>query len=195
MSLSSQEIHEIIMPYLEILQDGVLAGFEEYNDQYRVQRHKLSSHARAIIIHDHIVNYLKVSLSGFEGVRCFKHQGLELISIEGRVFIRVKKMNKNMQTCNIPTNQSTYFSSQLSFNGFQQEITNINLGFIPNDVWTNPMRILITCPNGNTSNSWYFDITRKTSNTIDLDLSVDKQNKPMMKKRIQPKIKKSQIVS
>ncbi|NTW73002.1 MAG: hypothetical protein HGA49_12270 [Eubacteriaceae bacterium] len=194
MTVSAESALDILTPYIETFQNGILAGFHEYTEQYGHLRHKHSAHARAIIIHDHILHYLKSAFSGVDGVRCFKHNGLDLIGIDSNLFIRVKKMNNNMHTSNIPTRQSVNFSGQLSFEGFSNIITNINLGYIPNDVWTQPKRILITCPNGNTLITWYLDITKHTPNTILLDLPNAAQE-TIVKKRIKAKIPKNQTGS
>ena len=159
MNLTADQARTILAPYIDTLESCVTSGVGEYNDFYASQRHVHSPHSRAMLIRDHIVNQVRKNFDGLEGVKIVKKNGLFLLSIHNQLFLRFKKMNGRMLTRNLPTRQSCRFSEQLSFEGFYTSITNLNVGYIPNDVWTRPSKVIITCPDGIKSNKWYMDIT------------------------------------
>ena len=159
MSISSEEAKAILEPHIRTLQNCVISGLDEYNQYYSSTHHILSPHARARIIRDHIIFSVKKDFEGVNGVKISNKRGLFLLFIDEKLLLRFKKINNKMRANNYPTKQAREFSEQLSFDGFLPSTTNINVGYIANDIFTSAEKIVVVCPNNMSSNKWYLDIT------------------------------------
>ena len=196
MSVSSEEAKLILAPHLDNLQICVSRGLQEYCSAYPSVRHLHSPWSRATLVRDHIVAQVRKAFEEVEGIKIIQKQGLFLLSIEGKLLLRFKKFNRKMLTRNHPTQQAFRFSEQLSIPGFPPAATNINVGYMPNDLWTDALKVLITCPSGSSSINWYIDITSNTEIISPLVLNFSEENKDTTKKRIRAKnTNKNQIGS
>jgi hypothetical protein len=159
MSISSEDAKAILAPHISSLQSCVVSGLDEYNRHYGPIRHVHSPHARAMIIRDHIIFSVKKEFDEVSGVRILNKRGLFLLLINEKLLLRFKKLNNRMLARNYPTKQARKFSEQLSFDGFFVPVTNINVGYIANDLFTSPEKVVVACPNSMSSNEWCIDIT------------------------------------
>jgi len=161
MAVSVDDAKRLLGPHLSTLKSCVDAGIEKFNVDHGSNRHYLSPHSRANIIRDLIIYHVRIAFESKDGVTIMERGRLFLLNIGGEVLLRFKKMNERMLTSNIPTQQAQNFSrQQLSF-GFLHPLTSINVGYIPNDVYTRPQRVIIACPSDMSSNHWYMDITEE----------------------------------
>lgn len=193
MSISSEEAKLILEPHVENLQMCVSMGLKEYSDAYSGYRSLHSPWTRASLVRDHIVEQVKKVFDEIEGIKIIQKRGLLLVSIEGKLLLRFKKFDRRMLTRNNPTQQAFRFSEQLSIPGFPPAATNINVGYMPNELWTDVFKVLITCPNGSASINWYIDITSDVKSVSPLVLP--KKNETT-KKRIRVRnIDKDQVGS
>jgi len=195
MIITADEAKGILAPYINAFQNCVLMGLSDYNSSYVKVRHIHSPYARAMLVRDHIIAQVRKEFDEVDGIKFINKRGLILLSIEEKIFVRFKKMNERMLTRNHPTLQSIRFSEQLSFEGFFTPTTNINVGYIPNDVWTEPRKILITCPNGSNSNSWYIDISQDNAVLLATVVPIEDRDLNIKKKRIHAKNTRSQASS
>lgn len=162
MIISVAEARGLLGPHIPTLKKCVDAGLYDFNVEHGSNRHYLSPHSRAMIIRDLIIFHVRKAFDGKEGVSIIEKGRLFLLNIGGKILLRFKKMNERMLASNVPTKQALDFSrQQLSFKGFLTPITNMNVGYIPNDVWTYPEKVIIACPNDMSSNHWHMDITEE----------------------------------
>ena len=188
MVVSVDDAKRLLAPHLSTLKTCVDAGVEKFNVDQGANRHYISPHSRANLIRDLIIYQVRKAFEGKDGVTIIEKGRLFLLNIGGKVSLRFKKMNNRMLTSNIPTQQAQNFSrQQLSFDGFLQPSTNVNVGYIPNDVWTRPERVIIACPSGMSSNHWYMDITQEGEMQIAPVHPIEKRTETDKSRRVRAK--------
>jgi hypothetical protein len=139
-----------------------------------------SARTRANIYRDHVVDHARRNFAGKEFVRpvetpnglfCIEIDG-KGSGIDGRLLIRFKKLNRKLHASNVLTKQATDFNEQKDvlpqpvqmplFDGLLKVerflMTNLNAGYIPNELWTGLEGMFITCPNGKRSIAWFANI-------------------------------------
>jgi len=196
MVISVDEARGLLDPHIPTLKKCVDAGLDDFNVKHGSDRHYLSPHSRAMIIRDLIIFHVRKAFDGKEGVSIMERGRLFLLNIGGEILLRFKKMNEQMLASNVPTKQAMDFSrQQLSFEGFLPAVTNMNVGYIPNDVWTHPDRVIIACPNGMSSNHWYMDITEegqvKVAPVHRIVESTETDNKRRVRAKVHAKLQKT----
>lgn len=178
--LLQYQVEEILKPYLMIFAECFRGGMADYSTKYIETRMVHSARTRANIFRDHVVDHARRNFAGKEFVRsvetanglfCIEIDG-EGSGIEGRLLIRFKKLNGKLQASNVLTKQAVDFNDQkevlpqpvqMSLFGDLSKVklplpTNLNAGYIPNELWTGLEGMYLTCPNGKRSIAWFANI-------------------------------------
>lgn len=157
--MEKTEIMPIIEPYRSRIRESVSRGWHAYQTLYKDHLHKYSPITRANLIRDHVVDCVRTEFQGEDCARIIERpNGLFLLEIERRVFVRFKKLNSKKFSSNIPTKQAHAFLRQLPIPGFGKDRVNLNAGYTPNESWTEIDGIFITHPSGLRRIAWFIDI-------------------------------------
>jgi hypothetical protein len=147
---------------LNAIYECISNALQMYDDDYTTLRFKHSPRTHASVIHDLMVDNIKKRFANDHKVNCFYKKGLfHLLVDNGDIVIRFKKLDRNLRTHNIPTQQSFNFTHQMSM--FNPPATNLNAGYQTVGL---KHRILITCPNSHKSNAWVLELSPATTATV-----------------------------
>src|ERR1041384_5628322 len=160
--LSDDDIKKIIEPRKAKLTQAWRDAFSDYIRLYKKTRPVHSKLARAVLLRDHCVDHVTRAFTDDPEVEFKTINGLFRIEISGAavgvagsITCRLKKLNRKFQTSNIPTQQALDFERQVPLQGelFGEPLTkekpvHINIGYWPNDLWTQPEAVYTTLPNG-----------------------------------------------
>lgn len=158
MSQPSPEILAILDPYLAKIRQCITQAWEDYKRECYSIRHKATARSRASNVHDNMVYHAKIIFSEMDGVRYFEKRNLFLLIIQDILCIRFKKLDENMISRNIPTQQTLSYLSQ------QFEIPdlpipkNLIAGYILNETQTEIDKCLVTLPVGTKHVRWHLDL-------------------------------------
>ncbi|KTB49000.1 hypothetical protein DEALK_18470 [Dehalogenimonas alkenigignens] len=122
---------------------------------------------KASFINDRMIHYAKTLFPPTPGsaIRVIKIHGRYQILIENKLIFKMKKLNQNLLTSNIPTRTVINFNrqlcppeygTQLRFTNMPDDITHLIVGYRENSLKTG-IGCFITCPDGK-RNRWIFPI-------------------------------------
>jgi hypothetical protein len=183
--LLQSQVEEILKPYFTTFAECFRGGMADYSTKYTDTRIVHSARTRANIFRDHVVDHARRNFEGKEfarpvetpnGLFCIEIDG-KGSGIDGRLLIRFKKLNKKLLASNVLTKQAADFNEQKDvfsqpvqmplFDGLSKVEfslpTNLNAGYIPNELWTGLEGMFVTCPNGKRSIAWFANIGDSTS--------------------------------
>src|SRR5947209_460314 len=189
--LSDEDIKKIVDQYKPTFTQCWRDAFNTYATKYDETKIDHSPLARAILLRDHCVANAIRAFADIPHTTAKKANGLffielsgEPLGLDGSVAARLKKFNQNMRTSNIPTRQSTMFDEQrpvlamavqLQLYGEpltirDTEPTHINIGYLPNTLWTGVEGVYANMPNGKRSIKWVYKISDDDDQAIVIEM-------------------------
>lgn len=178
--LSDDDVKKILKPHHSRYSNSWRGAFTDYATKYVETRPIHSKLARAIILRDHCIDHVKRNFADRIGVdvEIVEEGNLflvvmsgKLVGIDDTVAARLKKFNDKMLTSNIPTKQANNFNDQKPVVTFYQpslfgepliapkrEPVHVNVGYRPNDVYTDVEGVYATRPNGKRSIQFFVRI-------------------------------------
>lgn len=177
--LSEEALNKALAPYYPKLRQCVVDGMDAYQNDYNNTRHIHQSPTRPMLVRDHILYAAQMSFADEPNVSFRRRRGLICIIIRTDlsqdVAIRIKKFNHKFLTSNIPTKQSDKFSrqlplftapkneNQLDLFGYPliTEPLHLNIGYIPDHLWTEAQEVLLTCPKDRVSLYYSINLARE----------------------------------
>lgn len=181
MRLSDEEIISIVEPHKQTFTLCWRGAFHDYSTKYDETRIVHSPLTRALLLRDHCLDHVRRNFSDrphvtfaekSNGLFCVEMSG-EPLGIDGSVAARLKKLKPNMLTSNPPTRQSMLWDSQGPVFGVPTQLelfgtpiaipraepVHINIGYLPNPLWTDFDGVFATMPNGKRSIKWFIKIS------------------------------------
>ncbi len=188
MSLTQDEIMDIINPYLDELRACPVSAVNDYNVQYKQLRSRHSLRSQASIIHDLMRDYATILLRPLKDVYIYEDiNGLFIVEFHGKVQVRFKKLNSNMKFSNIPTQQTLDFYEQLELPGIPAA-ARLVVGYILDETQTQLRKVAITCPktcsNGQ-ENEWHHEL--EEFSVVEIPESLIESGITLAAKRVRPK--------
>jgi len=144
--------------YFELFYSSTLAGYLEFVDNNGEQLLDYRPTTRANVIYDLVISKLKLGLINDPKVKFLNTNQLLTIIIEDKYILKFKKLNQKRKSSNIPTKQTSLFSTQQNLFDFKNESINLELGYILNKYSTEIEGIYLVCPRNTKSNYWEIDI-------------------------------------
>jgi hypothetical protein len=187
------EAEQILEPYLQLFRECVTKAWQEYLTKYAHVRQDHSARSRASVIHDHMVGFAMRFFDGMDGVRISRKRGLVTVNIQDQFRARFKKLDKQLHSRNIPTQQSLLFKAQLDLPGIKSTLTHIDVGYVLNDLQTALAGVYITCPYG-TGIEWWLDLNDYAKSGVVAPIVAPPAPTPQpsratgRKRRIKPKV-------
>ena len=138
---------------------------------------------RASAVHDHMVARARRMFGASVNAHCMDQGGLFVVMLYGRIALRFKKLDDDLRSSNIPTQQSMEFCSQELYLPGIKRVTYLQAGYTLNRMQTGLSGAYIACPDG-IGNHWHLplDIAKSAENVVHLPASG--QNAP----RFVPKV-------
>ncbi|MEK7153380.1 MAG: hypothetical protein AAB834_05510 [Patescibacteria group bacterium] len=137
--------------------------FKEVTDSGRATS---SPGAKAYFINDRMLHHAKTVFDGSNEVKLIPKHGRYQLMVKGQLLFKLKKLNRNFRTANIPTNtvilydaqlKPPVYNTQLAFMNFvPDDITHLIAGYVEDQIRTG-MSPYIVCPNGK-RNYWVWPL-------------------------------------
>src|ERR1051325_7384715 len=124
------------------------AAWQSWENLPALERMKLDARARAACINRFIVFEAKLHFSKVNGVNVVERRGMFLLSVEGRVLLRFKKLREDKKTSNVPTRQQKLFSTHKELPEMPPHAAYLTVGYMLNITETGIEAVLVTCQNG-----------------------------------------------
>lgn len=163
--ISKQEAEAILGPYRKQFRDAVEKAWAAWKgEEYAAVRYLHTPRARANIIHDRMVHFLKSYFDSHPTVRMLSDRGRAMANIDDVFVVRFKKMDANKRSRGVPTRQYVLFNAQIDFEGIPSSLTHLEVGYVLNSLQTELDGVYITCPNVH-GIEWFIDLRESDAAT------------------------------
>lgn len=129
-----------------VLHDVVKKGFQCYPNNYGPYALDHSATSRACLIHDHIIALGKEMLPA-QGFYSTKHMGRSVFTYQDVMVVQFKRLDHRLMPQNFETklSKSLYQDGVIDgLEGILTELPFVTVGYIPDELWLNPMGIYAT---------------------------------------------------
>lgn len=125
--LTGEEAHEILLPHyndiMRCIHKGIRAA-EKLRLREPEYCHVLTPRSWASNVHDHMeFEARRVFGVKGSGIAVYTDTGFVVVDFDERIFLRFKKLRRNLSPCNIETDQQRAFDSQTLFRGLVTLVT------------------------------------------------------------------------
>ena len=165
------ETEETLKPYNELIRSCIVDAWGECQTYLAPILFKLNACAIANVVFSLMTSNARERFEGVKGVKIVTKNGLFILSINGAVAIRFKKLGKNRLPRGIRTQQAIDFSGQIPLPGVPSK-RNLFAGYMLNILQTDIQEVYIVCPDGE-GLDWYYPIKAATMNNV---VDVSKKN-------------------
>ena len=142
--------------YLNLIQNCIERAWQEYSSYPVEHRLKHTSRSRASLMHDHIVFAARLAFDGITDINMVEINKLFIVTFGADIALRFKKLDDNLRSSGIETQQSLDFSRQFDLPGIAS-VTHLEAGYRLNRLGTALAGVYICCPNG-ISILWHHEI-------------------------------------
>lgn len=159
MVLALDEARPLLTPFFDRLARCVTSAVAHYNGLPAEERLWHKRRTRANIINDWMVRYAREVFADDANVRFIERHSHTRLVLADRFEVRLKKLDHNLRSHNVPTQQVMAFLYQLQplLPGFEP-MTNIIVGYRWNMLQTEITGVYIVCPQGS-QNEWVLEIS------------------------------------
>jgi len=170
MPISRCEAERALHPYLCAIAECIYSAVGEFENGHGGEP-DWSARTRASMIHDLMVKHVRRRFDASDNVRCFVRRGLFHLDMGGAVWLRFKKLDRNMRSSSIPTRQALSFLNvlQLELPGMPCPVSRLTAGYVLNPLGTAIDGAYVTCPLGSEI-GWFIELTEPpTHKVIEMD--------------------------
>lgn len=165
--ISESSALQIVEPHFPTLQGVILGAWEDYKNYDPAHRRVHGTTCRANVVHDHMKHRARAAFGETPNAAVVEIQRLFLIVLEQKIAIRLKLLNIEKNSSNIPTAQNKAFLAQEELVGVEP-CCHLEAGYILDSLGTDITEIWLTCPSGPKSRAWEVCIYRATDeNQVD----------------------------
>jgi hypothetical protein len=136
---------EVLNPYMDRIRETMYRAVDEYKEKYLMYGHELKNRSKSSIIHDYVERHIRKEF-GESMVGTLR--GMFYLNINDKICLRFKKINSNLKSSNIRTQQTTLFDSQQTIPGIVPTALFVNAGYMVNSLYTDFNDLFIVCPDG-----------------------------------------------
>lgn len=169
MLISLEEAKQIITP--EIATRLALCSYNAFKDWFSEvsdkARANCTTSTKAHFINDHMISYAKQIFppGNNNGVEVVKINNRDQVLVKNKIFVKMKKFNRNMKSANILTNTVFCFNNQLKLPPFNSQLilfpVEDDIAHLINGYQEDSLKIgmkpFISCPNGR-HNYWVWPL-------------------------------------
>jgi hypothetical protein len=155
---------ELAEKYGDVIQQCFRSAYAHWFDKHRDELNIHRGRTRSNFVWDCTVGYLRTALGEDGKFRFIDTHGTTLMIYDQSLLIKVKKLNRGLRASNVFTYASEKFNHQKDL-GFELNLTNVFLGYVPNDLNTEIEQIHIVCPNGD-GVAWSVPVTAPVSQRV-----------------------------
>ena len=175
MHFSKSDAISILEPLYPDFLECIELGFKAYLTHYKSFSHLHKRRTKASIVNDHIIDFAKICFEDKNNIQIIEPKGLFLVEVEGKILVRFKKLNSDLQSCNFQTKQQIDFKKQLHIPGIPPALPRLDAGYIPNKLWTDLDGMYITFPFGNQI-PWNIPLGNKSQRPCTIPIHFHLQN-------------------
>ncbi len=175
----------MVQRYGPILNGCLETAYARWIEKHRSELNIHRGRTRSSWVWDCAVDLLRSALATNRAFRFIDVHGTTYITYNQEFLIKVKKFDKSLRTSNIPTLASGRFNRQLPL-GFEDELTHLYLGYVPDDLNMRIEQVHITCPMGNRV-AWSILVAPDQPSQQPLDFPATHAAAVLPRKRIRPK--------
>ena len=137
-----------LQAHLPALRDIVVGGWNDYRQEYSDKQRTIhTATTRAGIVHDHQIERASRYCQIAADARLDDLTRLKLLVLDGVFAIRFKKLDDDMRSANLPTQQITDFRAQEQLPGLP-ETHNLEAGYVLPKIGAEVSDAYLVCPNG-----------------------------------------------
>lgn len=122
------------------------------------QRADLGPRTRASAIHDFMRREAERTFAMIPRVACLDVRGLFVLNFDDRVVVRFKKLEADLRSRGLETQQSLGFVEQGELEGIPAGVPHLEAGYVLNGLQTGYASIYLVCPDGLRSNRWTMEL-------------------------------------
>lgn len=184
---TKEEAQQDLEPAVPILIHAVRDSFAQFVREHSQMRHGYSKRTEANIVHDLIRARLIAELRDVPGwtTRMILKQ-LFLLEFEDKYRIKLKKLDPNLRSRNIPTQNVLDFMFQVVQPSLFPDATSLVLGYQLNVAETEVKSVWITCPNGE-GRHWEWELAQQADVIVLPDREASTAERSQVRPKIQPK--------
>jgi len=162
---SKQDVEQVLEPLYSPIHSSFHSAFQQLKQATVDSWAIFTTRSRASSFRDYLVHDLTDAFEQYDNIHRIEQRGMVLWVIEEKVALRIKKLDDNLVSSNHYTQQSLDFVNQQLLLPGIDEIIALNMGYVPNEIWTKIDGIYITCPLGTRKVLWAIDINDKIDST------------------------------
>lgn len=152
--LSKEEVIKLVKPYAEKIYDKIFLGFSDYLFHDSDVGHIHDKTTKSNVIRSRIINRIKELILEMPKWRWVVKNRMICIVIEGKIWLRFKKLNNNFRTRNVSTDQVDDFRDQKKLEKtIASKYINVDIGWLLNEFYNEIKDIYIVAPDGD-KNMW-----------------------------------------
>ena len=152
--LTKENVIQLIKPYAEKIYEKIFIGFEDYLSHDLDVGHIHDKTTKANIVRSRIIHRIKELVLEYPEWKWVVRNGGIFIVIDGKIWLRFKKLSNEFLTKNNPTKQTEAFrGQQKSEKNISGRYINIDIGWLLNDFYNEIRDIYIVAPDGK-RNMW-----------------------------------------
>ncbi len=176
------EIAQMLEPYSARICKCISQGHYNGRKCHEQFLHLFTKRTIASITRDHIWDQIRKEFVSEESVKIRELKNslclLEISGIPLRIFLRFKKLNARLLSCNIPTQQVASFLGQRPLRQLTLlPCVHLNAGYLANESSTD-IEVFITKPHGSRSNAWVMRICENHQRQPVIQLPLSRTEKP-----------------
>lgn len=144
--LTKEEVVKLVTPYAEKIYDKIFLGFAEYLKHDADVGHIHDRTTKSNIIRSRIISRIKELVLECPSWRWVVRSRMICIVIEGKIWLRFKKLNNKFLTQNVSTGQVNAFRAQRKTERTKGRYLNVDIGWLLNEFYNEIQDIYIVAP-------------------------------------------------
>lgn len=158
MPISEDSAKSVLINYFPTLYRANAYGWEEYHRGIAVTGWlpAMTKRGRANVVHDLSVDFLIKEFDDDRNVRISEKSGLHLFVFNDMVALRLKKLDEEKKSSNIPTQQAFDYINQCELPTIPKAL-HLECGYILNSLETEIEGVFLTCPEGDRI-AWFIEL-------------------------------------
>lgn len=145
--LTREEVVNLVRPYAEKIYDKIFLGFGDYIKHDSDVSHIHDNTTKSNIIRSRIINRIKELIVEMPTWRWVVKNRMICVVIEGKIWLRFKKLNSNFLTQNVRTGQVKAFrAQQKTEKHIADRYINVDIGWLLNEFYNEIKDIYIVAP-------------------------------------------------
>lgn len=186
---SYEQTVKTLKPYQDKIAACIQNGFSEFEEKYNSDSYKLEIRTKSNIIRDLIVDNAKKDFLSDNKITFIRQNHYTLMNVDNKCLLRFKKLKPNLTSSNYATQQALNFSLQLEIPGLPPAPTRLDVGYVPDPVFSKIEGIYVVCLNGKKP-KWSIQLDISDADRIENEMQFEEYSVPSLKVRLKENLKR-----